>query len=259
MATSDLAPPRGLLRSAESSSQVSAVQFTLRRVLAFVASLRLTVVLFALAIVLIFLGTLAQKDSDVWRVVNDTYFRVWFARVDFQVFERLAQLFFKTIKWDLTGGFYFFGGKTLGLCLLANLAAAHAVRFKVAAEGKRLYFGLAAIAAGVLTTYFVIRSGMNQGIESELSPAFCDYLWQGFLASLAALTLGITYVVIFSAHPPNANSLSGECSSPSTSSWPFSPCGSSPIPRPGSITPASASSGNLPRGRPPASYSSLAA
>src|SRR6185503_6179348 len=101
MATSELAPPRGLLHSANTGAQVSAVRFTLARVLAFLASLRLTVVLFALSIVLIFIGTLAQKDQDVWRVVNDTYFRVWFARVDFQVFERLAQLFFKSVDWNL--------------------------------------------------------------------------------------------------------------------------------------------------------------
>lgn len=132
MATSDLAPPRGLLHSASAKGQVSAARLTLASVLAFLASLRLTVVLFALSIVLIFIGTLAQKDQDVWRVVNDTYFRVWFARVDVQVFERLAQLFFKSVEWNLKGGFYFLGGKTLGLALLINLAAAHAVRFKIA-------------------------------------------------------------------------------------------------------------------------------
>ncbi len=201
MATTDLAPPRGLLNQAKSISQVSAARFTLSRVLAVLASLRLTVVLFALSIILIFLGTLAQKDHDVWQVVNDTYFRVWFARVDFQVFERLAQLFFKSVRWNLTGGFYFLGGKTLGLLLLANLAAAHAVRFKVAATGKLLYAGLATIAAGVLITYLVIRSGMNQGVESELSAAFCDYLWQGFRGLLAALTLVGAYVLFFRGTP----------------------------------------------------------
>ena len=153
MATSDLAPPKGLLQTANSRSQISATEFSLKRVLSVVASLRLTVVLFAFSILLIFLGTLAQKDQDVWRVVNDTYFRVWFARVDFLVFERLVQLFNKSIDWKLAGGFYFPGGKTLGLCLLANLAAAHAVRFKIAATGKRLYIGLATIVAGVLITY----------------------------------------------------------------------------------------------------------
>ncbi len=197
MATSDLAPLRGLFQSADSRSHVSAARFTFDRVLAVLASLRLTVVLFTLSILLIFLGTLAQKDNDVWQVVNDTYFRVWFASVDFQALERLVQLFFKGVEWNLKGGFYFLGGKTLGLCLLLNLAAAHALRFKVAAEGKRLYTGSATIAAGVLVTYLVVRSGMNQGMESELSAAFCDLLWQCFRGLLAAVTIAGAYVLFF--------------------------------------------------------------
>src|SRR6186713_2040985 len=103
MATSDLAPPRGLLQTADSRSQVTAARFTLHQVLTALASLRLTVVLFSLSIILIFLGTLAQKDQDVWRVVNDTYFRVWFARVDFHVFGRLVQIFYKDVYWNLPG------------------------------------------------------------------------------------------------------------------------------------------------------------
>lgn len=197
MATSDLAPPRGLLHSAESRAQVSGIRLTLHGVLAFLASLRLTVVLFALSIALIFVGTLAQKDQDVWRVVNDTYFRVWFARVDFQVFERLAQLFFRSVSWNLTGGFYFLGGKTLGLALLINLAAAHALRFKIAASGKRLYTGLATIALGAAASYFVIHAGMNQEVESELSARFCDILWQSFRGLLALTALAGAYALMF--------------------------------------------------------------
>ena len=197
MATSDLAPPRGVLNSAGSRQHVSAAEFSLMRVLSFLASLRVTVTLFALSIFLIFVGTLAQKDQDVWRVVNDTYFRVWIARVDIQVFERLVQLFRKTVEWNLHGTIPFFGGKTLGLALLINLTAAHAIRFKVAAEGKRLYIGLATIVAGVLATYLVIRGGMNQSVESELSPAFCDILWQCFRGLLAALVIAGAYVLTF--------------------------------------------------------------
>src|SRR3954468_12931451 len=101
MATTDLAPPRGLLNTAERGATISEARYALSRVLSFVASLRLTVVLFALSIFLIFVGTLAQKDQDVWSVVNDTYFRVWFSQVDFQVFERLVQLFNKGVNWNL--------------------------------------------------------------------------------------------------------------------------------------------------------------
>jgi ABC-type transport system involved in cytochrome c biogenesis permease subunit len=197
MATSDLAPPRGLLQTADARSQISASQFTLERVFAALASLKLTVVLFSLSIFLIFVGTLAQKDQDVWRVVNDTYFRVWFAHVDLQVFERFVQIFRKSVDWNLQGWFPFPGGKTIGLALLVNLAAAHAMRFKVAAEGKGLYAGLSTLALGVLITFLVVRGGMNQEVESELSPKFCDLLWQFFRGSLAALTIAGAYVLTF--------------------------------------------------------------
>jgi hypothetical protein len=201
MATSELDRPRVFDGKTVAHSSISAGQLSLTRVLAALASLRLTVVLFALSILLIFLGTLAQKDQDVWRVVNDTYFRVWFARVDFHVFGRLAQIFYKDVYWNLPGYFYFFGGKTLGLCLLVNLFAAHAIRFKVAAEGKRLYAGLATIVVGIVITMFAISSGMNRAVESELSPAFCDVLWQCFRGLLALAVIACAYLLIFRGGP----------------------------------------------------------
>lgn len=198
MATSELAAPRGGRQTAEARPQTqSSQQFSLKSVLTVLASLRLTVALFALSIILILLGTLAQKDQDVWKVVNDTYFRVWFAKVDLQVFERLVQLFFPSVEWNLRNGFYFFGGKTLGLMLFVNLLAAHAVRFKIAASGKRLWGGLATIAVGILLTFLVIQSGTNQGVESELSARFCDLIWQVLRASLAAISLAGVYGLIF--------------------------------------------------------------
>ena len=70
------------------------------------------------------------------------------------------------------GGFYFPGGKMIGLALLVNLVAAHAVRFKVAAEGKRLVSAWPSSRSACCSRALVIRSGMDQAVESELSPAF---------------------------------------------------------------------------------------
>ncbi len=197
MATGELERPRTMLREAAATRTDSQPTAAVELIVSALASLRLTITLFALAIVLIFLGTLAQKDQDVWRVVNDTYFRVWFAWVDFLVFERLAQLFFKRVEWNLVGGFYFPGGKLIGLMLLVNLVSAHSVRFKIAAEGRRLVLGLATITAGLAITYLAIQSGMNQAVESELSPEFCDLLWQFFRGALALLAISLAYVAIF--------------------------------------------------------------
>src|SRR5580698_1620613 len=57
----------------------------LERLLLPLASLRLTVALFAMSIFLIFAGTLAQTSMDVWDVVR-LYFRTWVAWIDVQVF-----------------------------------------------------------------------------------------------------------------------------------------------------------------------------
>ncbi len=48
------------------------------------ASLKLTVVLFALAILLIFIGTLAQVTMDMWEVIT-LYFRAWLSWIDVTV------------------------------------------------------------------------------------------------------------------------------------------------------------------------------
>jgi ABC-type transport system involved in cytochrome c biogenesis permease subunit len=187
--------------AADSRSEVSSLTFRAEQILAALASLKLTVILFSLSLFLVFVGTLAQKDQDVWRVVNDTYFRVWFAHVDLQVFERLAQLFWKGIDWNLQGWFPFLGGKTLGLALLVNLAAAHAIRFKIAAEGRRLWLGLATIVVGLLITALAITSGINRTVESELSAEFCDILWQCFRGLLALCVLAGAYVLTFWGGP----------------------------------------------------------
>ncbi|MGL4515025.1 MAG: cytochrome c biogenesis protein CcsA [Lacipirellulaceae bacterium] len=150
------------------------------------ASLRLTVVLFALAIFLVFVGTLAQVDHDVWQVVNNTYFRVWVAQVEWQALARLVELFTRTEPQPVAGWFPFPGGKLIGTLMMLNLIAAHSLRFKVAARGQRLLWGAGAIALGVAATAWVVVSGLDDALEGELSPAFCSGLWQALRASLAA-------------------------------------------------------------------------
>ncbi len=197
MATSELARPRFLGSDSAAAQQISSAEYGAKRVLAVLASLRLTVVLFACSIFLIFVGTLAQKDHDVWEVVNNLYFNRWFALVEFRAFERLVQIFFKHLEWNLSGGFYFPGGKLIGSLLLINLASAHAVRFKVAATGRTLKVGLGVLAAGVILTYVAIRSGLNNAVETQLSPEFCNLLWQCFRGALVAVALAGAYGVIF--------------------------------------------------------------
>jgi len=193
MATVEL-PSRKVVshERAENAKATGGVSEIIADVLKPLASLRLTVVLFALSIVLVFVGTLAQKDHDVWFVV-DEYFHSWFAKVQFQTLERLVQMFAPSVDWKLSGWFPFFGGQTIGLLLIVNLFAAHAVRFKVEAKGRRLAIGAAVMAIGMAMTAAVVISGMNAELESELSSQFLNYLWQTFRGTLVLIAWGGAY------------------------------------------------------------------
>jgi hypothetical protein len=95
------------------------------------ASLRITVVLFVLSFILVFCGTLAQTQSGIWTAVAD-YFRSFYVWIPLQLFVKFAQVFFGIDeKARIAGSFPFPGGLTIGIALLINLLAAHAVRFRL--------------------------------------------------------------------------------------------------------------------------------
>jgi len=86
-----------------------------RSIWKFLTSLRLTIVLLALAIVLVFVGTVAQADEGLYQVQN-RYFRHWLVIG--------TTLFGHKMPW-----FLWPGGYTIGVSLLVNLIAAHIKRF----------------------------------------------------------------------------------------------------------------------------------
>jgi len=137
------------------------------------ASLRLTVVLFVAAIFLVFAGTLAQVDKDIWEVVK-LYFRTYVAWIDFQIFFPPA---FTGKRWEVPGGFYFPGGFTIGALMFVNLIAAHALRFKVQARGTRLWAGLGVIALGCLLTWMVVVTGSTRETIEHTAPVSYNTLW----------------------------------------------------------------------------------
>ncbi len=134
----------------------------LKRLLSSLASLKLTVLLLTLAMILIFFGTLAQTYLGVWQAV-DTYFRSWIAMIDFGIL--------------LSGDpgklrFPFPGGLTISALMILNLLAAHIIRFK--ASRKRigilvLHAGLIVLLLGEFVTGFFADEGMMSIDEGQRS------------------------------------------------------------------------------------------
>jgi hypothetical protein len=106
----------------------------------FFTSLRLTVVLLVLGIVLVFWATLAQVQLGVWGV-QEHFFRTFFV---------LVRIPGTDIPFPAFPGGYFLGG-----LLLINLIAAHAYRFRLSwkkAGLQMIHFGLILLLLGELFT-----------------------------------------------------------------------------------------------------------
>ena len=166
----------------------------LNQLLAPIASLKLTVALFAMAIFLILASTLAQVDKDIWQVI-DEYYRVWFTWIAFQLFvpPSFWKALFDTSVPQVPGGFYFPGGATIGSLMALNLVSAHLVRFKVQARGARLAAGLLTILAGIVLTTLIVLGGNNpEGLQGQ---AWISYqtLWWLFLAGLTGSCVATGY------------------------------------------------------------------
>jgi len=126
------------------------------------ASLRLTVVLLTLAMLLIFVGTIAQTRLGVWQAV-DTYFRSWVALVDPTIFAPGVSTSFRV---PIPGGLLIAG------VMIVNLLAAHAVRFKL--RRKRigvlvLHAGLIVLLAGEFVTGYLADEGLMSIDEGQSS------------------------------------------------------------------------------------------
>lgn len=152
------------------------------------ASLNITVTLFALSIFLVFAGTLAQVDQGIWTIV-DNYFRSIITRIELKIFFPRA--------WDVPGAFYYPGGWAIGVGLFINLFAAHAIRFKVVAKGPKLIFGLIILGIGILMTSLVILGYFSKDVALSDDDAFWRVLWRLCKGGIAAMILHIGCVLLF--------------------------------------------------------------
>ena len=145
------------------------------------ASLKLTCVMFVLAMVIVFIGSLAQSRRDVWQVMEE-YFRTYVAWI--QIRDLFPPSMFEDFGDRLAtrlGVFQripFPGGWTIGWIMLANLISAHSLKFKVRAEGSRLIAGIALIVIGLAMTYGVVVTGnMQTGVEYGNTLLNANQIW----------------------------------------------------------------------------------
>lgn len=141
----------------------------MKKVIRFIQSLQLTVILLSLSMVLVFAGTLAQVEQSIWTVVGQ-YFRCLIAWIDLSVFFPRS-LNFPSIKVPFPGGFL------IGCLLTINLIAVYGTRFKISARGKRKKAGYLLLGFGVLVTCAVMFGWGTSAIAATENDAF----WRVFL------------------------------------------------------------------------------
>ena len=153
----------------------------LNKVIDFFLSLKLTVLLLALSMVLVFAGTLAQVDKGIWTVM-DQYFRCYIAMIDLPIFFP-RNLNIPAIKIPFPGGFM------IGWLLTINLLTVHAAAFKILVKVGRRIAGIALLLIGILIVVGVMFGWGTAPVAATDNDAF----WRVFLrlgrGTLAAVVL----------------------------------------------------------------------
>ncbi len=154
----------------------------MKKIIDFFLSLKLTVALLALSMVLVLAGTLAQIDKDIWAVMEQ-YFRCYMAQIDLFVFFPRS--------WDIPRNIWipFPGGFLIGFLLTVNLLMVHSASFRVVAKGNRRLAGFLVLLLGILVVVGVMFGWGTTAVAATEDDAF----WRVFLrlgrGTLAAVVL----------------------------------------------------------------------
>ena len=138
----------------------------IKKIVGILTSLRLTVILLAFSIILVFVGTLAQVDEGLYGA-QAHYFKRWFVLG--------VDLFGHKLPLILPGGYL------IGTGLLVNLVAAHVYRFQFKAKkiGIQLaHAGVILLLVGQLATDILAREMQLRFVEGEkrsYSESAADY------------------------------------------------------------------------------------
>src|SRR5262252_2021859 len=138
----------------------------MKKVVEFFTSLKLTVVLLSFAIVLVFVGTLAQADEGLYGA-QAHYFKQWLVIG--------AHVYGHKIPLILPGGYL------IGTLLLVNLVATHVYRFRFTLEKTGIqiaHAGIIVLLVGQLSTDLLSRElqvHFSEGEARRYSDSATDY------------------------------------------------------------------------------------
>ena len=164
-----------------------------------IGSLKITVWMFAFALLIVLFGTLAQDEMTLAEVKRE-YFNCWIARVPLDV---LLPITLVPHPEPILGGFglYVPGGALIGLILLVNLIAAKATRFSVHAKGATLIGGIVVSLIGAVLIAAVIMSGhAANGLQGEPLVEY-DTLWAWLKGGLVVITLTLGAFAVVGKQP----------------------------------------------------------
>ncbi|MGA2498030.1 MAG: cytochrome c biogenesis protein CcsA [Tepidisphaeraceae bacterium] len=126
----------------------------IKQVLQALSSLKITVVLLCLAMLLVFAGTGAQRFEGIWQV-QARYFHSYFVVALFR------DLPIVPTGWNIPGGIPMPGGYVLGLLLLTNLTAAFIVRTQYT------WARIGVILTHLGLIFLLVGEGITSGMASE--------------------------------------------------------------------------------------------
>ncbi|MEM9643634.1 MAG: cytochrome C biogenesis protein, partial [Planctomycetota bacterium] len=149
-------------------------------------SLKLTVALFAISLVLVLVGTLAQDEMNM-QDVKSRYFVSWIAWTYFDDF--FPQAFYPHEN-KIPGVLPIPGGALVGVLLMLNLVAAKITRFKMNAKGGKLLAGIGFLIAGFVVACLIIASGHSSDGLQGTPPIAYPQLWGLIMGGLSMLSVG---------------------------------------------------------------------
>ena len=152
------------------------------------ASLRFTVALLFLAILMTWVATLEQAYDDVFNV-KMRHFSSVLVEVPVQVFFPPA---WAPSLQNVPGKIFLPSGVSILVLMIVNLTAAHSLRFKVQACGTRLVVGVIALLVAILIAGVVVLNGQGAGVQTD---PFIPYTQMWFVMLAAVLVMAVGAIV----------------------------------------------------------------